>query len=103
MHQQVDVRTDFLVEIALDGAVTRHVAEERRKEAHAGCYEVALIAQPIAATIRCQLVSSASISRRPTAVSGSTSLVDDSLTRPTARPAILSLPSDAERKQGSRV
>jgi hypothetical protein len=29
---------------------------------------VALIAQPIAVTMRCQLVSSASTSRRPTAV-----------------------------------
>ena len=34
----------------------------------AGCYEVALMAQPIAVTIRCQLTSSASISRRPAAV-----------------------------------
>jgi hypothetical protein len=28
------VRLHFLVEIALDGAMTRQVAEKRRKEAH---------------------------------------------------------------------
>jgi hypothetical protein len=34
VNEQLEVRTHFLVEIALDGAMTRHVAEQRRKEAH---------------------------------------------------------------------
>ena len=34
VNQQFEVRMHFLVEIALDGAVARQVAEERRKEPH---------------------------------------------------------------------
>jgi hypothetical protein len=33
VNQQFEVRLHFLVEVALDGAMTRQVADERRKEA----------------------------------------------------------------------
>ena len=68
-NKQVKVRTNFLVELPFHMPMTKQVAGKATEKGHVAPHEVALMAQLMAAEMRCQFANSVSIWRRPAVVS----------------------------------